>query len=72
MLARLGIIISTVLTLTYAAVLKVLSQLDTLLRLFVGNCVDVHLVQEGCVCDIRGESTEMSVIGTSLTHNNTS
>lgn len=27
--------------------LKVLSQLDTLLRLFVGNCVDVHLVQEG-------------------------
>lgn len=47
MLARLGIIISTVLTLTYAAVLKVLSQLDPLLRLFVGNCVDVHLVQEG-------------------------
>lgn len=39
MLASLGIIIFTVLTLTYAAVLKVLRQRDALLQLFVGGNV---------------------------------
>ena len=58
MLASLGIIISTVLTLTYAAVLKVLRQLDTLLQLFV----DVHLAEESgpqrkSVNDIRTKFT---------------